>query len=445
MRTDRPYKKLLVNWKRLWRVIPGFILILFPRFWLLAEQYDRLMHYDSMWSALNTLNDSQRVDGRWYYYALRAAVFTNRLEDARLIARKGTQLFPQHEEIKALRVELDPVYREALSDKLSVPDGPAVSEILLRRLILATSPDKRPPLIQRYIDMGYDDPRIHLLRDFISENPDGLDITFMLKEQYLQSLFSFRQVYLLFEQEERVDEFREFCEDRRIKIREDRNSDGYEDAVYILEDARLVEVGKDLDQDSIQEIVIRFNTGSEAPFVPKNLSLRYDEKYYFFTYGRYPEILSVKIDGPDSVQEFSFAESVFTMDAVEYEHLPPFAELDYGGIPGDRELEDRAFRYVSYDASGTVRRDTSGAKIREENGQTVKILSHGEETWIERDLDGDGQSEIREIYRDNSLYGVYLDQDGNGISEYFYYPSQSLQAWDWDQDGKLDYQSYNGN
>ncbi|ORC37181.1 hypothetical protein B4O97_03040 [Marispirochaeta aestuarii] len=415
---------------------------------LLVEQYDQLMRYDDMWNTLHSLTESERTDGGWYYFALRSALATGRLDDAGELARKGTRLFPRHEEIKALRSEIDPAYRRSLIDKALAPGGSQTSELLLRTLVLESTGDLRMQLLQRYLDLGYGDPRIIILRDFSTtegEEESSPDISVLLTEKNLRRLSVFRQIYLLFEDAQRLEEFRDFCAHRRIVVYEDRNGDEYDDGMYILKDGQLAEVRKDLDQDAVQEIIIEFTENREVLSEPETLFLLKDDRRYTIEYGRYPEVRGIKIDNSDLVWEFNFAESVLNLDVVDHEHLPPFVGTDSGKIPADTELRELAYRYVENDARGTTRGDASGMTVREENGTRIRSLTEGSDKRIERDLDGDGKPEIREIYRDNSLYGVYLDQDENGISEYLYYPSRGLHEWDWDQDGEIDYQSYNGN
>jgi tetratricopeptide (TPR) repeat protein len=414
---------------------------------LLVEQYDRLMRYNDMWNTLHTLPESGRTRGDWYYYALRSAVYTGRLDEAEKLGVKGTRMFPRHEEIMALRAEMDPAYRKSLIDKALVPVGSATSEVLLRTLVLSSTADQRPQLVQRYLDLGYEDPQIMILRDFNKsedKGENGPDIRLLLTEKNLGRLSVFRQIYLIFEEARRLEEFQEFCSRRRIAIHEDRNGDGYDDGIYVLDGGRLTEVRKDLDQDGDHEIIMDFTEHAEGLSLPNSLFLQRGDRRYFFEYGSYPEVLEIRIDTPDTVRKFSFADSVLSLATIDFEHLPPFAGVALQGIPGDEELQNLAYRYIESDNDGTTRHDASGVTVREEKGVIIRILTKGEDKHIERDIDGDGRTEIREIYRDNSLYAVYLDQDGNGTYEYFFYPSLGLHEWDWDQDGEIDYQSYNG-
>jgi tetratricopeptide (TPR) repeat protein len=405
---------------------------------------DRLMRYGVAVKLLSSVPSRERTDGSWYYYALRSALNSGQLQDALAIAREGTRLFPENEEIKSLRVALDPGYKAFFYKKIIESERTSVSEMLLRNMILASSAEERAPLIQRYLELGYDNPEINVLRDLSPGSENDQDITLLLTEKNQSRLSILRHSYLLFEQNQREDEFREFFADRRIEVFEDCNNDGYDDGIYTIENGWLVEVRQDRDQDFEDEIVIRFNKNVEETPQPVKISLLVNNEDYIFEYGRYPEVLQVKIKDEEAVTELSFAETVLTIEMVDFKHIPPFASVDVESIPAKKQLEDLAYLLTVYGNEGIVQRGPSGVTIREEQGVKLQIRTEGEDLVIERDLSGNGSSRITEIYRDNSLYGVYLDQDSNGIFEYFYYPTRDLHEWDWDQDGEIDYQSYNG-
>ena len=57
-----------------------------------------------------------------------------------------------------------------------------------------------------------------------------------------------------------------------------------------------------------------------------------------------------------------------------------------------------------------------------------------------RDLDGDGNPEIREQFRDGRLWKIMLDQDGDGVNEFelILEGDSWLMYWDYNDDGFYD-------
>ena len=404
---------------------------------LLAGLYDRLRRYESQYRLLLTVPPGRRVTGDWYYLAARARHLSGDRPAALALLREGSRLFPGHDRIQTMRIRTDEEYRAFLAAAVLDSRREPPTEEVLGELILSGG-EPRELLQHRFLELGYGTPEV-LLQIAASESSeiDAPDPDQLLDPAFFRRRENLVSVYQIFSENERLDELETYLEDKTLTIDEDTDGDGYDDRRYRLKEGSLVSFGIDGDQDGVEETRGSLIPGAVAPS-PAELTFTLTEGEATVRYSAYPEVESLDTLINNEERLYQFAPGVYRLDAVSASSLPPVIEVSLPLVINPERLEALAYSLTQSRPGFKIRKDPSGAVLELSGEKRVLRYSVDGADYVERDVDGNGFREIREVYRGTLLEEVLLDQDENGIFEYRYYPPRELEEWDFDQDGSVD-------
>jgi tetratricopeptide (TPR) repeat protein len=322
---------------------------------------------------------------------------------------------------------------------------PEDAELLYQQAVLQRDGEARSRLVERYYQVGGDDPGAALLvMEAFSEDPGGmLDLFFQrggnLRIGYLDRLAEALGADLV------AARTRDYSGTR---IR-DRDRDGYSEQLYEYQRGTLIRWSEDGDQDGIEEVTVLLQEGIPAIVTairgPGGEDLQY-------SYSEYPFLSTASLTGEGSVRRYSLIP--YTVRRPVFAELSPAGlerRLDPGLVSAEPFLRRNSFQIVEYgpDSQLPLRRThlLEGRIVRVEeqpgpSGDFRRTIFYDGTVAVaaQRDLDGDGHAEIREEFRNGSLHSITLDQDGDGRGEFrqVFEPEGALMYWDYDNDGSYD-------
>ena len=408
---------------------------------LLARVYDQLRLYQRQLELLYTVDPARRKAADWYYLTARARLFTGTTGTAGELLEEAGRLFPEDPAIQRLRIKHDPRYRDYLNRAILDPRRPAPEESTLAALILNRH-EELQPLIDRYLELGYKDLPV-LIRmvelDLVSEEWGSTDILNTDDVRRWESLISLARLFPETAETAETESgtaFKEFRNAFSAGLGEDRDGDGYQDHFYLMEKGSLVEYFADTNQDRVNEIEVRFVDGAYAPS-PAELLYRDETQLVRIEYTAYPEVALIEIIAEGSTSSYRFAPAALLLDPVTVADWPPAVDVSLPLI-----LERAQLEALSY--SHRIEATAGSGDFQELWDGRISTYTVDNQRHVERDFDGNGYAEVREVYRDDRLVLLEFDQEENGIYEYRYRPVSQREEWDFDQDGTVDYERITG-
>jgi hypothetical protein len=233
----------------------------------------------------------------------------------------------------------------------------------------------------------------------------------------------------------------------------DRNRDGYYEQKWEYGEGILIRWISDQDQNGIAEVIVDFADG-----VPSRVELRGGEgtASLSYRYSEYPFLEAATFSSETTRREYSLVPFVLRRPAFESINPETFAlQLREDLRAGEDFIRRNAYETVEFaaDSPRALRRIhlLEGRIVRVDEwpdsaGTFTRTIIYASAQPVEgiRDLDGDGNPEIREQFRNGQLWKIALDQDGDGVNEF----EQIIEGdsrqmyWDYNDDGLYDSRKY---
>jgi hypothetical protein len=235
------------------------------------------------------------------------------------------------------------------------------------------------------------------------------------------------------------------------ELRLDTDRDGFVDRRIVYEAGELVEMSRDLDQNTRPEIIVTFRNGS-----PQRVAFHENEMAgrahgeIVGRYGRYPNLVSASYVSADEKIDVELVPYEVDFDLLVEENWSP---LSPPTIP--RGISFPSFDVILPYAAKVERSEGASTQTysAEEGRSTLyptaardkSILGRYSGAELQRrmrDVDGDGFEEITEVYEQGELRVISFDGNGNNKAEYVerYEDGAVLRLWDIDEDGTFDYE-----
>ncbi len=405
----------------------------------LASLYERLMEYDSLSMLLDQIPTGRR-NAEWFRLRSVAYYRLGEEAEARAIARRGGRLFPENEAFSLWRIRIDPEYRDFLMQNLKNPAQPRPNETRLAALIeFSESDEERLELIDLFTVLDYQAAEGRLWRYRLTEDVEETPPF----PELLRSWQLVDGAYEFYTAKDEIEAWNSFLAEYDREFPGDFNRDGFPERYFHLVNGSLREYREDLDQDGVfeQRVLFAAMTKSSDRPDPIELSIRDTDGTTYIRFALYPQVSEIKLDRGLRTTRYLFAPDAYSLPVVEVQIMPPIVNLPRFLSLDQAELTRRSYSRQVEEPQRTIvaSGDSSRADLA---GETVieAYRTNGREILL-RDLNGDGRSEIREEYRNGILELLLLDQDENGIFEYRYDMLNEREEWDFDQDGRTDYQA----
>ena len=382
-----------------------------------------------------------------------------RIGEAQSFLSEAVRRFPRSVPVYVLLAEVlsrrgnRSAAREVL--QRGIGELPAEAELKYQAAVLETDARRRRGLIEAYYLVGGSDPAAALLAINGAggeERERFIDLFFRLggnrRIDYLDRLLE------LLPRQEIPAEIDSYTGSRIL----DRNRDGYYEQRYEYQAGILSRWIADQDQDGVAEAVVELEDG-----IPSRVTLGngQGEVRLEYRYGEYPYLESAALSGGTARRQYLLVP--YTVRRPAFRSLPgqQFAlELQSGLSMGEESIRQNAYQGIEYSTHGTdserrVRRThlLEGRTVRVEElpdsaGNFTRTVFYAASLPVEgiRDLDGDGNPEIREQFRDGRLWKITLDQDGDGVNEFEQILESGLKRmyWDYNDDGLYDSREFAG-
>jgi tetratricopeptide (TPR) repeat protein len=338
---------------------------------------------------------------------------------AQVLVRRGNQ----REAREVLRKGLDQVPMEA--------------ELMYQLAVLERDSDRRREWVDAYYEAGGKDPgaAVLVIQGGVEDEERYIDLFFSLggntRISYLDRLLE-----SISPQE--ISERTGGYTGTRIM---DRNRDGYYEQRFEYRNGILSQWVCDEDQNGIAEAIVDFEGG-----IPRKLALPAGESSsgLQYEYGEYPFIESASFVSDTTRREYRMVPFVV--------QRPAFVSIPGEGFAlqrredlkaGEDFIRQNAYQRMEYVGSSpfperrvhllkgrTVRVD----ELPDSAGTFTHTLFYTSSQPVEgiRDLDGDGNPEIREQFRNGRLWKITLDQDGDGVNEFEQVFEGELKQMYWD-------------
>jgi tetratricopeptide (TPR) repeat protein len=336
--------------------------------------------------------------------------------------------------------------RELLQRGIS--ELPDEAELTYRLAVLESDTRRQRELIEAYFQVGGSDPAAALLAisGARAERDRFLDLFFRLggnnRIGYLDRLLD---SVSLQEISERTGSY------TGTRIR-DQNRDGYYEQRYEYQEGILTRWVSDQDQNGVAEATVDFRNG-----IPSRVTLGNGDgsAQLEYRYSEYPYLDSVSLTSGTSRREYLIVPYTLRRPAFLSLSEEQFAlQLQPRLRMGEDFIRQNAYQGIEYSDNGIlperrVRRTQllEGRIVRvdelpDSEGNFTRTLYYAASLPVEgiRDLDGDGNPEIREEFRNGRLWKITLDQDGDGVNEFEQILESGLKRmyWDYNGDGLYD-------
>jgi len=372
------------------------------------------------------------------------------LAEAQTFLSEAVRRFPRSPQVYTLFAEVlvRRGNRRAAGEVLQrgIKEIPEEPELVYQLALLERDSVRRRQLVEAYLEAGGSDPAAALLA--LSGGGGAqqrfIDLFFRLggntRIDYLDALLD------LVDPGEFSDRTGEYTGTR---IR-DQNRDGYYEQRYEYREGILTRWVSDQDQDGIAEAIVDFEEG-----VPRNVTLRDGEgsSELEYRFNEYPFLESaVFTSGGTSRREYRMVpytvrRPVFVSISGRHYLLEILPGL-YADEDSIRRNAYQMTEFSGYEAfperrvhlleGRTVRVD----EMPDSAGTFTRTVYYEASMPVEgfRDLDGDGNPEIREQFRNGRLWKITLDQDGDGVKEFeqVFESDSDRMYWDYNDDGLYD-------
>ena len=404
---------------------------------LLARIYDQLMLYHEL-DKLFSENITDSVKSiEWFYYAARGALKSGRLDAGFQLMQEATALYPGSDMLIIQRLEADLPYRELIIQDALVPgEQVKYSNRILSYLASVSTGENRRTFLEKCSREGFSctDAELSVAENMQMEGGEGQDLTDFLDLTVLSRLDFFRRVRTLFKNSGRTDEFDSYLLKNNLNIYSDANNDGFPDQRYSLESGRLSSCYTDPDQDRVNDYSLFFtipDTASDASTIIQRMEIKKRAEERVIIFHRYPYVSKVEILDDKRKRELKFAPGVLSASGISVTTDPLNVQIVPVDLPPDSQLEASAYSFEIRFSDASVQRFNAGPVITRQNGEIRREIRENGSTRVERDLDGDGLTEIIELYSRSEGPVILLDYNEDGNVDYRYSMENGKEEWNW--------------
>ena len=404
---------------------------------LLARIYDQLMLYHEL-DKLFSKNIKDSVKSiEWFYYAARGALKSGRLDAGLQLMQEATSLYPGSDMLIIQRLEADIPYRELIIQDALAPGGQIkYSNRILSFLSFVSAGEIRRTFLEKCKREGFSctEAELSVAENMQMEGGEGPDLTGFLDVSVLSRLDYFHRVRTLFKNSGRTNEFDSYLLKNKLNIYGDSNSDGFPDQQYRLESGRLSRYYTDPDQDRVNDYSIFFtipDTASDASTIIQRMEIKKRTEERIITFHRYPYVSKVEILDEKRQRELKFTPGVLSASGISVTTEPMNVQIVQADLPPDSQLEASAYSLEIRLSDTSVQRINAGPVITRQNGEVRREIRENGSTRVERDLDGDGLTEIIELYSRSDGPVILLDYNEDGNFDYRYSMENGREEWNW--------------
>lgn len=395
----------------------------------LARHAFRLKQYDTAWNLVSGMEDARGLQ-----LATEVALMRGDTAAAKALARRGFSRYPGESFFLLTRVRLDDELAASILKGLLEGDRRYATPDLVRFYLLSeTNPLVTSDLLALYDEVAGEPS----FEQAMAEMRQQTRISYSFIDDIIDRfpLLDLNQYRTLADRLP-SDDLRSFLESRILqspgRLSYDENGDGYYEMALFFEDGKWSLVTYDGDQDGENDWMVKFTDSR-----PVSVEWTKEGVKHRVEYGYYPSAQSFETEGLELVTFggagyplplVEMPSSIFT--AVPRLHLGSGTEM----FPEDAVLE----RNVLGTSPRAVRL-LSGGRTLTEGPDFRRVSVAGKVTTGERDLDGDGRFELREIWEEGKLTGYTEDRDGDGLPEYAELLADPIRRmWDLTGDGVFD-------
>ncbi|RKX79198.1 MAG: hypothetical protein DRP87_04030 [Spirochaetes bacterium] len=424
----------------------------------LSEIFLRISLPEQSFSILQELEDEDRGDRDFIFLYARSLKDIGKIIEAKNLLREAVLQFPEDERIHRILLEVDPLYKYELIQKLEdhLDKGeylpfPSDPMLLLDIIKKTCSVGLKREFIDYYFSVGGRDPEIFVEMLKTENEPTKSLVDQFIDTGGLGRLNVAREFYQYLPNEELKQYFLQKSSNFSGEMILDIEGDGYYNEKYMFSEGSLGRWIVDHNQDGIVEYEVSFKEGK-----PEHIDGIHSGMFVNATFLEYPVVSSVTLEvGGTSTRykiipgrlDFNFydgGDSIisppvmnYEIDTISTEYLRSISESmeevytdDYLKVIVEPILRDRLWKRMILKDRG--------------EGKHILFFHQGIPERGVRDTDGDGVFEVTETYRDGKLYSILYDGNNNGIPEYAisYAEDREVQLWDFDEDGIFDCREY---
>jgi tetratricopeptide (TPR) repeat protein len=366
----------------------------------------------------------------------------------------------------------------------------SLPELVYESAALETDSKRRLELLDRYFQMGGSDPGAALLAAFDADGEPGpyVEQFFSLggnhRVGYLDALGEAlvqdkqaagredaatggRQPEALAEARAHfLEQVRSFSGQRIV----DSNGDGFYEQRFEYGSGTLQSWVLDGNQDGLPEARVRFEAGIPVLLTLSPLggrpgdSTRERPPEIEYRYSNYPYLETVNFSTERSRREYrllpyQWSQPAFlspSFEAVEGPYQSLRLQFREGLVRDERVVRENSYQMAEYPMDSSAGRQGGAPRLYhllrgritrmdedpDADGRFTHTVLYLGSLPVEgrRDLDGDGVAEIREEYKNGTLWKIALDEDGDGMEEFVqvFEEGMTRMFWDYDDDGRFD-------
>ncbi|MCX7788306.1 MAG: tetratricopeptide repeat protein [Spirochaetes bacterium] len=424
---------------------------------LLVERLLRRKQFLEAQSVLQGITTGETLPEYWYFLAQIQFGKGNKEEGDQTL-RKAISIFPKDPRFltlyfrnKAHATPTDSSLWELIDSK-----NPYFLEAMAEYLCILPEGDRRNTLLQEYFRLGGKDPRVILPRVGVKDDEFEAQWDRVRELGGFSSIELWEQAFSRFPTGKIRERLEQDLRKYSGQMNRDADRDGYMEEVRRFVEGNLTYLALDSNQDGEWDLQIDFVV--QKPYRIQIHRGGMETIQVFFI--DYPRIDRILVQQEKLLREYRYGNPPF----IWKESLFPPTEkiLPFVIAPVRMDALDRFLLFSFREANPYQRIDTCTRckRVRKFLYQDGTILSFQEEQEIRTgeirkrtvsfregmpvvgfiDVDGDGVSEIRELYRNGALESIEL-VSGTRTS-YREFLSNQLKEWDFNGDGKIDAREY---
>ena len=377
-------------------------------------------------------------------------IANGRFEQAKRFTAEASDRYPADRRVYLSRLRAFPETADDMAARVLEGEIFADDAGIVGTLVENVSPwnDRIEPMLSMaYLELGASDPGVRLI---------ALERTGGLGTQEIVDYLSLGEV-----SSTAIDRLREAVEGTGLEpvllemlekydgwITEDRDSDGLGEWRILYSSGEPLRIVADEDQDGSAEAEMLFDSGK-----PSTLVYTIDGETFKVLYSSYPRVGSIEVSVNSDVTRYEIPPGRMILPGiVELSgRTPVWYAPALPRLPGREDLSGYSHTVTVSRAADegnmSVRRRTE--RDREivtdfVDGAVVRVteLEAGVPVTVKRDVDGDGVFDVVERYAGTVVAEISFDADGDGTHEYIYFPIDSREEWDFDDDGRIDCRQY---
>jgi tetratricopeptide (TPR) repeat protein len=456
------------------------------------------------------LGEAPYDEPRFYRLRSRALADLGRTGEAVELTEEGLDRFPGNVPLFAQRFNREPAPDPLLVRRLRRLEeaAPDYRRLLLSYADRLDNPAERRAEIERYFDLGGEDPLASVLMLEVTEDPEAELERFQtlggLEDKYL-----IERSYAALPEGDAKTRLRELLRDYTGVMDRDENRDGFIDARYELQGGDLRRWVQDRNSDGVPELDVTFRNRvpraatilqsvgrlesaavAQSAGVPRSAGSSQSagaaapqssegaeavasspagippggQRYVTLRYGDYPDVERAALVGPgepsprlslDPSRLSPTLRRISRDDFLVYYDLRPAAlelpilgeQVDWGSSVPDAALDLQFTDALPIVSDEDLRRGAFRRYSLEQGERVTQWLSAGEITREEADRDGDGRVDHRLLFESGVPISGIRDVDDDGrfeVSEQYQNGSLRFIAVDDDDDGVAEYMERHG-